>query len=141
MSIPVALADFVRQRAGHRCEYCGMSQSLQGATFHIEHVVPLTCGGSSSKENLALACPSCNLHKSDRSHVIDPATNERVELFHPRKHAWGENFVWKGMNVEGRTAIGRASASALDLNHPRRLRVREAEAMFGLFPPSSNVSP
>lgn len=133
MSVPAALADFVRHRAGHRCEYCGMSQALQGATFHIEHILPLTCGGLTTEENLALACPSCNLHKSDRSHAVDPATSEKVELFHPRHHAWAEHFIWSGKHVEGRTAIGRASVSALDLNHPRRIRVREAEAMLGLF--------
>jgi len=74
MNIPAALATLVRDRAGHRCEYCGMSQSLQGATFHLKHIIPLTCGGATTAENLALACPSCNLHKSDRSHVLDPDT-------------------------------------------------------------------
>ena len=35
------------------------------------------------------------------------------------------------------TAIGRATVAALDLNHERRLRIRQAEQMFGLFPPGS----
>lgn len=43
-----------------------MHQLLQGATFHIEHVIPRVLGGSDNTDNLALACPSCNLHKADR---------------------------------------------------------------------------
>jgi hypothetical protein len=32
--------------------------------------------------------------------------------------------------------IGRATVFALDLNHPRRLLIREAEELFDLFPPT-----
>ncbi len=76
MNVPATLAALVKERAERRCEYCRMSQSLQGATFHVEHIIPLTCGGSTTEDNLALACPSCNLHKSDRSHAVDPDTRE-----------------------------------------------------------------
>jgi hypothetical protein len=34
-----------------------------------------------------------------------------------------------------RRATGRATIAALDLNHERRIRIRQAEQMFGLFPP------
>jgi hypothetical protein len=30
--------------------------------------------------------------------------------------------------------VGRATAALLDLNHPRRLRIREVERVFGLHP-------
>ena len=40
MSLPASLAELVKTRARGRCEYCQMSQSLQGATFHFDHVVP-----------------------------------------------------------------------------------------------------
>ena len=36
----------VEQRAEWRCEYCRMHQSLPGATFHVEHIVPTVQGGS-----------------------------------------------------------------------------------------------
>lgn len=137
MNVPTALVALVKERAGHRCEYCRMSQSLQGATFHVEHIIPITCGGSTTEDNLALACPSCNLHKSDRSHVVDPETGETTILFHPRKQHWSGEFAWKDKRMVGITASGRATIHALDLNHPRRLRVREAESRFGLFPPEA----
>lgn len=134
MMLPAQLAAAIRARAGDRCEYCRMSQSLQGATFHIEHVIPLTCGGTTTLENLALACPSCNLHKSDRSHAIDPDTNASAPIYHPRQQIWADHFAWQGTCIIGLSPTGRATIRALDLNHPRRQRVREAEASFGMFP-------
>jgi HNH endonuclease. len=136
MSLPASLADSVKARAGGRCEYCRMSQSLQGATFHFEHVVPRTCGGGTVPENLALACPGCNLHKSDRSHATDPDTGLSAPLYHPRQHLWSDHFAWQETRIMGLTPTGRATIRALDLNHPRRLRIRSAEALFDLFPPT-----
>ena len=45
----------VEQRAAGRCEYCWMHQSLQGATFHVEHILPTVQGGESVLSNLAWA--------------------------------------------------------------------------------------
>ncbi len=122
-------------RAGDRCEYCRMHQSLQGARFHLEHVIPVSRGGTSDLENLAWACPGCNLHKSDRIEVIDPDTGGAAPLFNPRSGSWHAHFAWDDYQVIGLTAIGRATVSALNLNHARRIRIRQAEQSFGLFPP------
>jgi hypothetical protein len=131
--------DVTRQvvtRAADRCEYCRMHQSLQGATFHVEHIVPSSAGGSDDPVNLCLACPSCNLHKSNRVQVTDPDTGQVVILFNPRTVAWDDHFAWDGNWVVGQTPVGRATVAALDLNAPRRLLIREAEALFKLFPPN-----
>lgn len=56
-------------------------------------------------------------------------------LFNPRQSRWEEHFKWEGFRLVGLTPTGRATSSALKLNHPRRLLIREAETMFGLFPP------
>jgi len=113
-----------------------MHESLQGATFHIEHVVPRSRGGDSSPENLAWACPRCNLCKSNRVEVPDPESGQRVPLFNPRTDRWGDHFRWDDYRVVPLSAIGRATAVALDFNHPRRIRIRQAEETFDLFPPS-----
>lgn len=125
----------VIDRAGDRCEYCRMHQSLQGATFHLEHVRPRSRGGETADDNLALACPGCNLHKSDRVQAVDPTTGRFVVLFDPRRHRWADHFAWDGERVVGLTPAGRATADALGFNDDRRLRVRRAESLFGLFPP------
>ena len=83
MSLPEELSRTVRARAGGRCQYCLMHESLQGATFHVEHIIPQCKGGGGDLENLALACPGCNLHKASRTTAMDPVTGENVRLFHP----------------------------------------------------------
>lgn len=127
--------EIVRSRAGDRCEYCQMHQSLQGATFHVEHIVPRSAGGTNDPANLAWACPSCNLHKSDRIRVSTSGSNESVLLFNPRTDLWTEHFEWDDYSVIGKTQTGRATVRQLDLNHERRQKVRQAEQLFGLFPP------
>lgn len=34
--------------------------------FHIDHMFPLALGGTDDLGNLCLACPNCNLHKSNK---------------------------------------------------------------------------
>jgi len=136
MTVPQELSRAVRSRASARCQYCLMHESLQGATFHIEHVIPQSKGGRSELENLALACPGCNLHKASRIIAIDPATGEDVTLFHPIRQPWSQHFRLKDYRIEGMTAVGRATVEALNLNHSRRQRIREVEEAFGLYPPT-----
>ena len=45
--IPIVLTSQVVERAGNRCEYRGLSQLGQEATFHVDHVQPVVAGGAS----------------------------------------------------------------------------------------------
>jgi hypothetical protein len=114
-----------------------MHQSLQGATFHVEHVIPRVHGGLSDSSNLALACPSCNLHKADRTVSRSYPSAVEVAYFNPRTDVWTEHFEWDDYILIGRTEVGRVTIRALDLNHERRIRIRQAEQLFGLFPPDT----
>jgi 5-methylcytosine-specific restriction endonuclease McrA len=135
MSFSQETVRLVQDRAGRRCEYCLMHQSLQGATFHVEHVLPSTRGGLSVLDNLAWSCPGCNLRKSDRTHALDHESGTEVPLFNSRSERWSEHFRFDGYQVIGQTPVGRATAVALELNHPRRILIRQAEELFGLFSP------
>ena len=135
MSVSAAANKQVKARAAERCQFCRMHQSLQGATFHIEHVIPVSAGGTSDLSNLVLACPSCNLHKANRVDAVDPQTGLSVRLFHPLNDLWLNHFEWLDFSIVGRTAIGRATAGALRLNDPRRIKIRQAEVLLDLFPP------
>lgn len=108
-----------------------MHQALQGATFHLEHVLPTSLGGQTDLENLALACPSCNLHKANRIAAIDPETGALVRLFNPRQDIWRQHFKFDLQRLSSQTTIGRATIAALDLNAPRRLQIRSAETSLG----------
>jgi hypothetical protein len=50
-------------------------------------------------------------------------------------HAWSAHFRFQGYEIEAITSIGRATAAALNLNHPRRILIWQAEELFDLFPP------
>jgi hypothetical protein len=122
-------------RADHRCEYCGMHQSLQGATFHVEHILPQSKSGSDEPENLCLACPRCNLLKSSRTHGIDPVTGATVAIFDPLDQHWHDHFQWNGYEITARSTVGRATIELLELNSERRQLIRSVEEHYGYFPP------
>jgi hypothetical protein len=54
----------VLQRDGFRCRYCGRPGNAPGVVLHVDHVVPLAAGGTSTEDNLLTACEECNLGKS-----------------------------------------------------------------------------
>ncbi|WP_009631070.1 HNH endonuclease [Synechocystis sp. PCC 7509] len=135
-SIPVSLRRLVIQRAENYCEYCGLSQLGQAATFHVDHVIPVVAGGSTTADNLALACVSCSLYKGARQDVEDPETSEFVKIFNPRQQAWKEHFYWRDFQVIGLTLVGRATVNALKLNRAIILSIRAEEELLGRYPPT-----
>jgi hypothetical protein len=134
-NIPVSLRRLVIQRANNRCEYCGISQVGQVATFHLDHIVPRVAGGETTAENLALACVSCSLRKGSRQNLRDMETGQVVPIFNPRQQEWKEHFAWDGVRVVGLTATGRATLQALTLNRLTMLAIRTEEVLLGRHPP------
>jgi hypothetical protein len=133
--IPTRLRRLVARRAAGRCEYCGLSQVGQEATFHVDHVTPRQAGGPTTVENLALACVSCSLRKEARRTASDPETGRVVPLFDPRRQRWDRHFRWNGVRVAGISATGRATVTALRLNRPLILSIRDEEVARGRHPP------
>ena len=125
-SITSRLRQAVVERAHNRCEYCGLVQEGQEATFHIDHVVPIAAGGQTVLENLALACVSCSLRKGAREVALDRITNKEVPIFNPRQDPWEKHFRWSGVEVMGLTATGRATVEALRMNRLLALEIRRA---------------
>lgn len=134
-TIPASLRRFVTQRADNRCEYCGISQLGQVATFHVDHIIPVVVGGKTSTENLALACVSCSLRKGARQSIEDSQTGEMTLIFNPRQQIWKEHFSWNGVEIFGLTVTGRATIEALDLNRATMLAIRAEEDLLGRHPP------
>lgn len=46
-----------------KCYYCSKKV---GKKYDVDHIIPLSKGGSNSPENLVIACPSCNRAKKDK---------------------------------------------------------------------------
>ncbi len=126
----------VGARAGHRCEYCRAPEVIFNFPFEVEHIVPPSRGGNDSENNLALACRSCNVFKSDTLHAIDPDSGERVRLFNPRRDDWKTHF---GLDIEhgaidGLTSVGRATVHQLRLNGKTQRSARKQWVRIGLVP-------
>lgn len=128
------LRKFVVRRAVNRCEYCRLSQKGQEATFHVDHIVPVSSGGATVVENLALACVSCSLKKGAREFLVLKQTNERVRLFHPRNDKWSDHFEWRGVIVKGKTLTGKATIDLLNLNRRLILAIRKEEILLKRHP-------
>jgi hypothetical protein len=92
--------------------------------FHIEHIRAKQHGGADRLDNLALACPDCNAHKGPNLTGIDPESDRRVRLFHPRIDRWEEHFAVEGPLITGSTPIGRATIALLRMNEPERVQMR-----------------
>jgi hypothetical protein len=138
--IPVGLRRLVIQRAAVRCEYCRLSQEGQEATFHTDHIIPVTAGGATAAENLALACVSCSLRKSARQTAIDPQSGAEVVLYNPRRDIWHEHLRWEGVYLVGLTASRRATIEALNMNRLLIRAIRQEEIMRGRHPPPDTES-
>lgn len=65
-------------RAEFTCEYCRLPQALSPLPFHVEHIIAQQHGGPTESENLAIACPRCNLHKGPNLGGIDPDTDKKA---------------------------------------------------------------
>jgi 5-methylcytosine-specific restriction endonuclease McrA len=49
----------------NKCAYC----KCRLTKHHIDHIVPLSRGGSHNKENIQLLCPRCNMSKSAKDPI------------------------------------------------------------------------
>jgi hypothetical protein len=103
----------------------------------MDHIIPEAAGGRTSEENLWLACHSCNEFKGAQTHARDPQTGRYVRLFNPRRQRWHEHFTWSedGTRVVGLTACGRATVTALQLNHEEIVRARRLWVSVDWWPP------
>ena len=139
MAISDKLRDKIRRLANNRCGYCLSQQQYLPYKLEIEHLVPKSRGGSDDESNLWLACRSCNVYKSNKLTMIDPMTGQTVSLFHPVQQVWHDHFEWVrgGTHIQGRTAIGRATVLALQLNNFFATTVRANWIKAGWHPPRS----
>jgi hypothetical protein len=104
-----------------------------------DHILPQSLGGATELANLAAACYRCNEFKGARTHAIDPESGELVALFNPRTQAWSDHFAWAdgGTHVVGRTAVGRATVLALQLNNDLLVEARRLWSGRGWHPPTA----
>lgn len=126
----------VALRAGSRCEHCHAPAAVFNFLFEVEHITPVAREGTDDAANLALACRSCNAHKSTRTEGVDPEQGMTVRLFHPRSDVWEHHFRVEDetARIVGLSAEGRATIICLEMNNPTQSAARQYWLQFGLFP-------
>lgn len=105
---------------GDRCVYCDIeTESLQ-----LEHIIPISLGGTEDLHNHALACELCNLRKSQNT-IAD--WKERESRLHPeiQKLAKRLEHLIDARNAgDGQTALNTLDLPKIKLDSVRGYEVR-----------------
>ncbi len=136
---PMELRRQVVERADNGCEYCLIHQDLVASTHQVDHVIAEKHGGSTSLDNLALSCTTCNRRKASDIASFDPTSGELTTLFNPRTQTWQEHFQLRGPRIEGLSPEGRTTVDFLQLNSHDRTIERRAFIKAGCYPSSKTI--
>ena len=136
-SLTFAQKQAIVQRAQGCCEYCVSQANFSPDPFSIEHIVPISKGGTNQLDNLALSCQGGNNRKYTHAEAIDPVTGNAALLYHPRQQNWTEHFAWNEdfTRMIGITPTGRATIERLDLNRAGVINLREVLSLINRHPP------
>lgn len=103
------------------CGYCGKDGKVMHEKFHIDHFVPksLDKGRENDYYNLVLACPKCNLSKSDKWPTGDimHSYNEKEGFVDPVSNEY-DHHVFRNNEgfIEGATLVGKSMCKMLHLD-------------------------
>ena len=126
--IPAEMRRIVRQRAGNRCEYCGIHEDDTEFGCEVDHVISEKHLGRTEPENLALACFFCNRNKgSDLGSIRSTDDPVFVRFFNPRTDVWSDHFEYDALRrILSKTDIGQVTARIFGFNNENRLLERQA---------------
>jgi hypothetical protein len=113
MTVPAAIREQVRQRAGFCCEFCGVTETDTGGPLTVDHFQPKTKGGTDDLDNLIYCCFRCNQYKHD----YWPSAAHEPQLWNPRRERASQHFIELDNGyVHAVTAAGDFTIRQLRLN-------------------------
>ena len=92
MAVSKRLRYEILRRDNHTCRYCGAA--APDATLTIDHVVPVSLGGSDAPSNLVAACADCNAGKTSSmpdAALVSDASADAVRWARAMRHAQQQN--------------------------------------------------
>ena len=99
----------------------------------MDHVYAEKHGGTTTFENLCLACVLCNGFKGTDLSSIDPQGGQIERLIHPRQDRWSDHLKLTNGRIEGITSVGRVTVRLLRLNDDERVRERLRFQAAGIY--------
>lgn len=135
--ISTELRRLVSDRADGYCEYCKFPIKFALESMEVDHTFPVSLGGKTEGENLALACHGCNQNKQNRIAGMDLVSSTSVAIYNPRTMVWEEHFGWSQDTtlIVGKTATGRVTVRLLKLNRSGLVNLRRVLERSGEHPP------
>lgn len=82
----------VFERDRFSCVYCGKSVIVDNIILHIDHIYPVSKGGTSDIFNLATSCSKCNLEKKDNVMSDKNILDYWIEIDNRNMKAGKEHF-------------------------------------------------
>jgi HNH endonuclease len=124
----------VRQRFGHRCGCCGVSEIDAGGDLTIDHYHPVTAGGDDSDDNLIYCCFKCNQYKGEFV-PSQPELAHGRRILHPLRDpvALHVREIEETGLLEPLSETGRFHITLLQLNRPALVQHRLAHRLVGML--------
>lgn len=129
----------VAARADYLCEYCLISESDTFFGCHVDHIISVKHGGSTTIDNLAYACVVCNRQKGSDLGSINWETRNLVRFFNPRSDRWLDHFYWQGARIVSRTPIGEVTVRILGFNSDSQMIERQTLMDENRYPSSAAI--
>lgn len=70
----------VLSRDGFRCQYCGRSPQGDGVKLVVDHIIPVSKGGTNEENNLITACTDCNRGKGSSIDILLIQKPKNIDL-------------------------------------------------------------
>lgn len=80
--------------------WCAAPRNIPGDQATLDHVVPVSRGGSSDRHNIVIACHHCNCSKGTQSYPDEWIPNADVNTI-CQPGAWGDHFDAPGLATLG----------------------------------------
>lgn len=132
--VPADLRRRVTARARRFCEYCLIHEEDTNFGCEADHIISIKHGGSTTAENLALACLPCNRAKG--SDIGSLVHDRFTRFYNPRTDRWFDHFelASDGIRITSLSEIGAATVRILGFNLPERLEERVVLRAVGRYP-------
>ena len=112
---------FLKEDFGEMCGYCGKNSDIMKERFHIDHFVPKSLAPEkvNDYDNLVLACPKCNLTKSNKwpTKNKDMANDGSVGFVDPATSEYDEHLIRDEQGfIRGITPLGKNICKSLNFD-------------------------